>query len=56
MADYLDNNKYGNAIIVGGWTLAALGLVTVALRIWSRRLKRQSLMLNDWFAVLALVR
>lgn len=55
MADYLDNNKYGNAIIVGGWILAALGLVTVALRIWSRRLKRQSLMLNDWFAVLALV-
>ena len=55
MAGHLDYNAYGYTILFCGWIFAVLGAVAVGLRIWSRWLRKQSLMLNDWFAVTALV-
>ena len=55
MANHLDDNSYGYALLLCGWIFAALGAVAVGLRIWSRWLRKQNLMFNDWFAITALV-
>lgn len=49
-------NVGGQADVGVESTLLALGYITLGLRLWSRRIQRARLQLNDWLIILATVR
>lgn len=51
----LGHNWLGKADIAVQSVLLTIGMVAVALRLWSRRLQRASLQGSDWLIVAAMV-
>lgn len=47
--------KGGIQLLIICWVFTPLAIVAVGLRLWARRVKRQSLVLNDWAITAALV-
>lgn len=52
----LGSSKEGTSAAVVQIVFEVLAIIAIALRIWSRRLKRTSFVLNDYAAIVALVR
>ena len=48
-------NPQGLTILILCSIFAGLAVITVGLRLWSRRLKKQKLCLNDYSVLIALV-
>lgn len=51
----LGSSKEGTSAVVVQIVFEILAIIAIALRIWSRRLKRKSFVLNDYAAIVALV-
>lgn len=51
--------SYGCAVdttlIICGYTFLGLATIAIGIRLWSRKIQRQALMLNDYAAMLAWV-
>lgn len=50
------HNWLGKVDIVVQTVLLAVGLIAVGLRLWSRRLRQNSLQTSDWLIITAVVR
>lgn len=45
----------GAALVICGYTFLGLATIAIGIRLWSRKIQRQALMLNDYAAMLAWV-